>query len=70
MHSYSLEGARTSGVIFSIYRTAVANGLDPIRYIEFLFDRVPNMATLSDEGSDALFPWQLDVQALCTITYK
>lgn len=29
MHSCSLEGTRTSGVIFSIYRTAEANGLDP-----------------------------------------
>ncbi|MGM0122778.1 hypothetical protein IGI37_000144 [Enterococcus sp. AZ194] len=70
MHSCSLEGARTSGVILSIYRTAVANGLDPIRYIEFLFDRVPNMETQSDEGLDALLPWKPDVQALCRTTYK
>ncbi|WP_438760314.1 hypothetical protein [Enterococcus sp. AZ194] len=37
-----------------IYRTAVATGLDLIRYIESLFDRVPNMETVSDEGLDVL----------------
>lgn len=70
MHSCSLEGARTSGVILSIYRTAVANGLDPVRYIEFLFDQMPNMDTLSDEGLDALLPWQPDIQTQYATTYK
>ena len=35
LHSTSLEGARTSGIILSVYKTAELNGLQPIKYLEF-----------------------------------
>lgn len=66
MHSCSLEGARTSGIILSIYRTAEANGLDSVKYLEFLFDRIPNLETLSDEALDELLPWKTLAQASCS----
>lgn len=61
MHSCSLEGARTSGVILSIYRKPEENGLDPVNYLKFLFDRIPNLEGLSDE----LLPWKYLAQASC-----
>ena len=69
MHSCSLEGARTSGIILSVYRTAEANGLDPVKYLEYLFDRIPNMECLSDEALDELLPWMPLAQAECSKQY-
>ncbi|MFR3734000.1 MAG: IS66 family transposase [Enterococcus sp.] len=65
MHSCSLEGARTSGIILSVYRTAEANELNPVAYLEFLFDRIPNMTHVSNEALDELLPWRPLAQAKC-----
>lgn len=62
LHSTSLEGARTSGIILSIYKTAELNGLKPVEYLEFLFDKIPNLPVLSNESLDALLPWSVEVQ--------
>ena len=69
MHSCSLEGARTSGIILSVYRTAEANGLDPVKYLEFLFDRIPNIKSLTNEALDELLPWMPLVQKTCSKPY-
>lgn len=69
MHSCSLEGARTSGIILSVYRTAEANGLNPVSYLEFLFDRIPNLECLSDEALDELLPWLSLAQSECSKQY-
>ena len=69
MHSCSLEGARTSGIILSVYRTAEVNGLNPVSYLEFLFDRIPNLAHVSNEALDELLPWQPLAQATCAKQY-
>lgn len=70
MHSCSLEGARTSGVILSIYKTAEANQLDPVKYLTFLFEKIPNLPIMTDEALDALLPWKADVQVQCQPDYK
>ncbi|VTQ67613.1 IS66 family transposase [Enterococcus hirae] len=62
LHSTSLEGARTSGIILSVYKTAELNGLNPVKYLEFLFDKIPNLPVLSAETLDQLLPWNKDVQ--------
>ncbi|MEQ7057458.1 transposase [Enterococcus avium] len=69
MHSCSLEGARTSGIILSVYRTAEANELNPVAYLEFLFDRIPNLAHVSNEALDELLPWRPLAQAECGKQY-
>ena len=65
LHSTSLEGARTSGIILSVYKTAELNGLQPTKYLEFLFEKIPNLPVLSEEAIDALLPWQEDIQKIC-----
>lgn len=69
MHSCSLEGARTSGIILSMYRTAEVNGLNPVSYMEFLFDRIPNLVPVSNEALDELLPWLPLAQAECSKQY-
>ncbi|MBR9930378.1 transposase domain-containing protein [Enterococcus sp. 079] len=68
MHSTSLEGARTSGIILSVYKTAELNGLNPVKYLEFLFDKIPNLPVLSAETLDQLLPWNKDVQQHFLVT--
>lgn len=57
LHSTSLEGARISGIILSAYKIAEFNGLNPTTYLEFLFDKIPNLPALSAEALDQLLPW-------------
>lgn len=61
LHSTSLEGARASGIILSVYKTAELNELDPVKSLEFLFDKIPNLPCISDEALDQLLPWQKSV---------
>ncbi|WP_195905488.1 transposase domain-containing protein, partial [Enterococcus faecium] len=51
-----------SGIILSVYKTAELNGLNPVKYLEFLFDKIPNLPVLSAETLDQLLPWNKDVQ--------
>lgn len=62
LHSTCLEGARTSGIILSVYKTAELNGLNPAKYLEFLFDKIPNLPKLTTEALDALLPWQEGIE--------
>lgn len=62
LHSTSLEGARTSGIILSVYKTAELNGLQPMKYLEFLFEKIPNLPVFSNEAIDALLSWQENVR--------
>ncbi|WP_326934318.1 transposase domain-containing protein, partial [Enterococcus avium] len=58
-----------SGIILSVYRTAEANELNPVAYLEFLFDRIPNLAHVSNEALDELLPWRPLAQAECGKQY-
>ncbi len=61
---YSSKGARASAVIYSIVETALANGLIPFKYLEFLFRMMPN---ISVEQYEDCLPWKPLAQNLCAI---
>jgi len=63
MFAYSPDGANASAVIYSIVETAKANGLVPFKYLEFLFNTLPNIPTA--QFSDCL-PWNASVKELCS----
>ena len=54
MFANTPAGARASQVLYSIIRTAEENGLNPIAYIEYLFEQLPNVTT---SALDGLMPW-------------
>ena len=70
LHSTSLEGAWSSGILLSIIRTARANQLDPIKYLTFLFEKLPNLEVLDEAHVDALLPWHQTVKEQCGFTYQ
>ena len=51
------RGAKASAVLYSILETAKANGLDPYRYLLFLFEELPGMDKSSDDWVAPLLPW-------------
>ena len=62
MFAYSPKGAGASAIIYSIVETAKANGLIPFKYLEFLFETLPNIPP--EQYSDCL-PWLPAVKARC-----
>ena len=64
LFSYCAKGAKASAIIYSIIETAQANGLVPMLYLQYLFEKLPNMQT----GQFAkCLPWNPDVQEICRI---
>jgi transposase len=56
------KGAKASANLYSLVETAKANGLDPWRYLEAVFEKLP--ATKSEEDIDALLPWRIELRAV------
>jgi transposase len=54
----SPAGARSSAILYSLVETAKANGLEPYRYLRFLFERLPHAKTPEDYRK--LTPLHLD----------
>jgi len=51
------EGAQTIAIMHSLVQTAVANGLDPYRYLRQVFEVMPTLNTR--EELKQLLPWQV-----------
>lgn len=56
------KGARSSAVIYSIVETAKENGLNPLSYLSFLFEQLPNIDLTDEAALDLLLPWSETVQ--------
>ena len=52
------RGARASAVMFSIIETAKENGLDPFKYLVYVFEKAPNSDIRNNlDMLQALMPW-------------
>ena len=50
------RGAAASAVMFSIIQTAIANELDPYRYLSLIFTEAPKMAADKEDWVVAMLP--------------
>jgi transposase len=57
------RGARASAIAYSIVETAKENGLNPFAYLEYLFEKLPNMDTDDKTAMAALLPWSETLSA-------
>jgi hypothetical protein len=57
----TVAGARASANLYGLIETAKANRIEPGRYLEYVFERLP-AATLPKE-IDALLPQNVDLEA-------
>ena len=58
LFSDSVAGANASANLYSLVRTAKANGLEPYAYLRHVFTELPNAMSL--EHVEALLPYRLD----------
>jgi transposase len=65
MFANTPAGARASAVTYSIVETAKENGLDPYRYLNLLFERLPNINIKDNEAIADLMPWTDAIQRTC-----
>ncbi|WP_288394919.1 IS66 family transposase [uncultured Vagococcus sp.] len=66
LFSASERGATANGIAYSIVETAKANGLVPTKYLEYLFERLPNVEDISNpETIQSYLPWTIQVQTAC-----
>lgn len=69
LFSKSEQGAKSAGIILSIIRTAIENGLDPRKYLIHLFEKIPNLSIQTPAALAAYLPWNETVQANCRANY-
>jgi hypothetical protein len=58
LFSGSERGAHASAGLYSLIETAKVNGHEPLRYLSYVFDRLP--LCKSDSDIDALLPYRID----------
>jgi hypothetical protein len=64
LFSFCERGANASAVVFSIIESALANGLVPFMYLNYLFQTLPNIT--STKLPDCL-PWNPNIAHICKI---
>lgn len=50
------KGAKASAVTFSLIQTAIANGLDPYKYLRYVFTEAPKIAATGADWINVLLP--------------
>lgn len=61
------KGANASATIYSIVETAKENGLNPFTYLQFIFERLPNMELENQKALDELLPWSTTLPESCKV---
>ena len=62
------RGAAASAALYSLIETAKASGLEPFKYLQFIFEKLPFATTKKDY--EALLPQNLTPEALLTVEPK
>jgi len=58
LFSATVRGAKASATIYSIVETAKENGLNPMKYLEYLFEKMPNIDFKNNsQQREELLPW-------------
>jgi hypothetical protein len=63
-------GARSSATIYSLVETAKENGLNPLSYLTYLFEQLPNINLKDPTAVDELLPWSEAVPSRCRVPEK
>jgi transposase len=56
------RGAEASATIYSLVETAKENGINPMAYMTYLFEQLPNTNWKDPQALDLLLPWAEEVQ--------
>ncbi len=67
LFSNTPRGARASAAVYSIVETAKENGLNPFHYLQYLFEKMPNLDIQDTEVLDELLPWSEALPPGCRV---
>ena len=67
LFSNTPTGADASATVYSIVETAKENGLNPQKYLEFLFEQLPLVGTKPGLTLDSLLPWADAARSACKL---
>lgn len=70
MFSNTPRGATASATIYSIVESAKENGLNPLTYLQYLFETLPNLDLKNPGALDTLLPWSSCLPLECRIKPK
>ena len=56
------KGAHASAIIYSLVESAKENRLNPYAYLNYLFEKLPNLDSRGNEVLDQLLPWNVNLQ--------
>lgn len=65
LFSNTPKGADASAVIYSIVETAKENNLNPFPYLEYLFERLPNIDKDNSAALSEILPWSESIPESC-----
>lgn len=65
LFSNTPRGADASAIIYSIVETAKENGLNPFAYLQFLFEKLPNINLKDTDQLRSLLPWSGSLPTTC-----
>lgn len=65
LFSNTPKGAKASATIYSIIESAKENGLNPFKYLRYLFEELPNMDVDDKACLDELLPWSDTLPETC-----
>lgn len=66
----SPKGATASAIIYSVIETAKANNLSPFQYLQYLFEKLPNIDVEDTDQIDQLLPWSNHLPDVCKTPKK
>ncbi len=67
LFSNTPKGAKASATIYSIVESAKENGLNPFSYLQYLFEKLPNIDIQDQSAIDELLPWSSTLPVGCQI---
>ncbi|EJR58078.1 hypothetical protein IK3_05227 [Bacillus toyonensis] len=70
MFANTPRGAKTSAINYSVIETAKENGLNPLSYLTYLFEQLPNIDPSNKEALDRLLPWSATLPLTCRVFKK
>lgn len=70
MFTNTPRGAQASAIIYSIVETAKENGLNPFSYLNYIFEKLPNIDVRDQDALDKLLPWSSSLPTNCWVQIK
>lgn len=70
LFAQSMKGATASAIIYSIVETAKENQLNPLNYLTYLFEQLPQIDIDDQEALDQFLPWSKTIPEECRIPAK